>query len=298
VTEIRNPKAEGRKKSEIRNPNQSKYNSSVRCITLTTDFGSRDWFVGTMKGVILGLAPRATIIDLTHEVTPGDIRAGAFALAASYAFFPRHTIHVAVVDPGVGTKRRAIAVETSNYIFVGPDNGLLSWALEKEKIRAIYSLENPAYQLPQVSATFHGRDVFAPVAAHLSRHLPARKLGRILPDFVRLRWPEPEQTRHRIQGEVLYIDRFGNAVTNISDRTLSAISGKPAIFIGRKCACAIFPSYQSVAPGRPLAVVGSSGFLEIAVNGGSAAKHFQLRIGARVDVRKPRAKPLIFTNAR
>jgi S-adenosylmethionine hydrolase len=270
----------------------------VRCITLTTDFGSRDWFVGTMKGVILRFAPRTTIIDLTHEVTPGDIRAGAFALGASYAFFPQHTIHLAVVDPGVGTKRRAIAVETSSYIFVGPDNGLLSWALAKEKIKAIYSLENPAYQLPQVSATFHGRDVFAPVVAHLSRDLPLRRFGPPLQDYVRLEWPEPSQTRQGIQGEVLYIDRFGNAVTNISRGTLSTISYSPEIFIGRKRVGTVAAAYQSVPSGSSVVVVGSTGFLEIAVNGGSAAKHFRLRIGARVDVRKPPGKPLIFTNAR
>src|SRR5271169_1802298 len=131
-----------------------------RLVTLTTDFGTRDWFVGTMKGVIHRIAPRARIIDLTHEITPGDIRAGAFALAAGCRFFPKGTVHVAVVDPGVGSRRQGIAVQTANAVFVGPNNGLLSWTLAKEKIRAIHALENEACFLQPVSRTFHGRDVF------------------------------------------------------------------------------------------------------------------------------------------
>ena len=184
-------------------------------ITLTTDFGTRDWFVGTMKGVIASIAPRSTVVDLTHDLPPGDIRGGAFALAASHRFFPKGTIHVAVVDPGVGSRRKAIAVQTAKGVFVGPDNGVLSWALAKEKIRAIHALENEAYFLQPVSRTFHGRDIFAPVAAHLSRGVPIQKLGPALKDFVRLDWPEPRVRRGGFEGEVVYIDRFGNAITNL-----------------------------------------------------------------------------------
>src|SRR5208282_3166379 len=172
--------------------------------------GTRDWFVGTMKGVVAGIAPKARVIDLTHDLPQGDIRGGAFALAASCRYFPKGTVHVAVVDPGVGSRRKAIAVQTAKSIFVGPDNGVLSWALAKEKITAIHALENEAYFLQPVSRTFHGRDVFAPVAAYLSRGLPIRKLGRALKDFVRLTWPEPRVRRGGIEGEVVYIDRFGN----------------------------------------------------------------------------------------
>src|SRR5215468_7695472 len=146
-------------------------------LTLTTDFGTRDWFVGAMKGVILKVNPRAVLVDLAHEIEPGDIRRGAFALAASYRFFPRGTIHVVVVDPGVGSARRAVAVQTSDYLFVGPDNGVLSAALRREKILAAHWLQNKKYFLKPVSHTFHGRDVFAPVAAQLSRGVPIDRFG-------------------------------------------------------------------------------------------------------------------------
>ncbi|MCX6927670.1 MAG: SAM-dependent chlorinase/fluorinase [Verrucomicrobia bacterium] len=252
-------------------------------ITLTTDFGTRDWFVGTMKGVMLYLQPQATVVDITHEILPGDIRGGAFALAASDRFFPKGTVHVAVVDPGVGSQRKAIAVRTAHCFFVGPDNGVLSWALAKQKITAIHTLENDAYFLQPVSRTFHGRDVFAPVAAHLSRGVPIKKFGPAQSDFVRLDWPEPRKRRKGIEGEVVYIDRFGNAITNLEIRELRRSDGafcevfakRPRVYPLRSC-------YQAVEPKTPVALVGSSGFLEIAVNGGSAEEVLGLRIGTRV----------------
>ena len=175
----------------------------------------RDWFVGTMKGVITGINPRAIVTDITHEIPAQDIRAGAFALMASYKYFPKGTVHVVVVDPGVGSRRRAIAVQTLNHFFVGPDNGMLSWALAQEKIKAIRQLENRRYFLKPVSRTFHGRDIFAPVAAHLSRGLPWFRLGRELEDFVRLPWPKATKRGAETRCEAIYIDRFGNAITNI-----------------------------------------------------------------------------------
>jgi len=184
----------------------------MRLITLLTDFGMKDWFVGAMKGVILSLQPRATVVDITHEIPTGDVRAGAFALAASYWLFPRGTIHLAVVDPGVGSQRKAIAVRTTDYVFLGPDNGVLSWALARQKVRAIHALENEHYFLRNVSRTFHGRDIFSPVAAHLSRGVSIKRLGPPLLDFQRLEWPEPRQRKGRIEGQVVYIDRFGNAI--------------------------------------------------------------------------------------
>jgi len=192
----------------------------VSVITLTTDFGTYDWFVGTLKGVIADIAPKAKVIDLTHDLPPGDIRGGAFALEAGCRFFPKGTVHVAVVDPGVGSRRKAIAVQTASGVFVGPDNGVLSWALAKEKFVAIQVLENEDYFLHPVSQTFHGRDVFAPVAAHLSRGVPIKKFGPALKDFVRLDWPEPRRQRGGVEGEVVYIDRFGNAITNIGSELL------------------------------------------------------------------------------
>jgi S-adenosylmethionine hydrolase len=295
----------------------------VQLITLTTDFGTRDWFVGTMKGVILGLQPRATIVDLTHEIPAGDVRAGAFALTAGCRFFPKGTVHVAVVDPGVGSARRAIAVQTEKYFFVGPDNGVLSFALAREKIKAIRQLTNEKFFLKNVSQTFHGRDLFAPVAAHLSRGVPIQRLGPALKDFVWLDWPRPRTTRAGIQGEVVYIDRFGNAITNILNEMLQAAGARTflsaatpgcstatkapmvysslhtaadrnvrapravtwTVFAKGKPICSVEPFYQSVRTGQAVAVPGSSGFLEIAVNGGSAEETLGLKIGRCVELR-------------
>jgi S-adenosylmethionine hydrolase len=258
----------------------------VSVITLTTDFGTKDWFVGTMKGVVASLAPRTSVVDLTHELPPGDIRGGAFALAASHRFFPKGTVHVVVVDPGVGSRRRGIAVQTANGVFVGPDNGVLSWALAKEKIRAIRGLENEVYFLKPVSRTFHGRDIFAPVAAHLSRGVPIQKFGPALKDFVRLAWPEPRMRRGGFEGEVVYIDRFGNAITNLEGGRLPSSARATCEIHGRRRRlCPLRTFYQAVAPKTPVALAGSSGFLEIAVNGGSAEKALGVRIGTRVVLR-------------
>ncbi len=256
----------------------------MHLITLTTDFGTRDWFAGTLHGVILGLNPRARIVDLTHEIPAGDIRAGAFALAAGCRYFPKRTVHLAVVDPGVGSARPAIAVRTAHYFFVGPDNGLLSWALAGEKIRAVVRLENEKYFLRPVSRTFHGRDLFAPVAAQLSRGVSIRKLGPTQKDFVRLPWPAARMLPGRIEGEVVYADRFGNAITNIENARFAARGGYE-VFAGRRRLGAVKSFYQSVPAGRAVAVRGSSGFLEIGVNGGSAVKNLKLGIGSRLTVR-------------
>jgi hypothetical protein len=257
----------------------------VQIITLTTDFDTQDWFAGTMKGVILGITPRAAIVDITHEIPPGDIRAGAFVLEAGYQFFPKGTVHVAVVDPGVGGKRKAIAVQTANYLFVGPDNGVLSFALAREKIKSVRRLANANYFLRPVSHTFHGRDIFAPVAAHLARGVPVHRLGPAQKDLVRLSWPQLRVKQNRIEGEVIFIDRFGNAITNIENTDLSP-RRRLEVFLGRRRLCPVKKSYQSVPIGQPVAVPGSSGFLEIAVNGGSAAKVAGLRNGTRVAVRR------------
>ncbi len=257
----------------------------MQIITLTTDFGTRDWFVGTMKGVILGIAPRAVIVDITHEIPAGDIRAGAFALAAAYRFFPKGTVHVAVVDPGVGSGRKAIAAQTANYLFVGPDNGVLSPALAREKIKSVHRIESTKFFLHPVSHTFHGRDIFAPVAAHLCRGAAIRKLGPKQKDFIRLPWPQPRVKKNRIEGEVVFIDRFGNAITNI-ENTGRNTPNRQEVFLGRRRLCPVKAFYQSVRAGQAVAVPGSSGFLEIAVNGRSAAKRFGMKCGDRVSVRR------------
>jgi len=253
---------------------------SCSVISLTTDFGLEDWFVGTMKGVLLGIHPEARLIDITHAIPPGDIRAAAFALAATYRFFPKGTVHLAVVDPGVGSQRRAVAVQTENYFFVGPDNGLLSWALRTSRIRAIHALENEKRFLRPVSQTFHGRDIFAPVAAFLSCGISIEELGPRLKDIERIEWPKPRRRRHGVEGEVVYLDHFGNAITNIEEKHLEQQSNRPLwVSLDGKRLCGLSRYYQSAAKGMPVALIGSSGFLELAVNTGSAVREFGLKVG-------------------
>ncbi len=258
-------------------------------ITLMTDFGTDDWFTGTMKGVILRIAPRATVVDLTHGIPRGDIRAGAYALAASYSYFPRGTIHVVVVDPGVGSGRAAVLVRTASYCFVGPDNGVLSLALAGQRIKTIRRLENERYFLPSVSRMFHGRDVFAPVAAHVSKGVADHVLGPVQHDFVRLRWPRVSQRGGSIHGEVVYVDRFGNAMTNIDSVSCTPQAGARVLLRGT-AAVPVGLFYEAVPARRPVAVPGSLGFLEIAVNGGSAAERLGLRVGSPVVVQRRKPK--------
>ena len=263
------------------------YTGRVGIITLTTDFGAADWFAGTMKGVILGINPRVQIVTITHEIPAGDIRAGAFALAASCKFFPKKTIHVAVVDPGVGSQRRALAVQTNNYLFVGPDNAVLSFALAGETVQAAHQLTNPKFFLQPVSQTFHGRDVFAPVAAHLSKGLPIQKLGPAVKDFLRPDWPGARISQNAVRGEIIYIDHFGNAITNLDDSAVPGLDRlRCEVFVKRKKLCGVRSCYQAVPVGEPVAVLGSCGLLEIAVNGGSAAERFGLKIGDQLTLRK------------
>jgi len=258
-------------------------------ITLVTDFGTRDWFVGAMKGAMLRIAPRVTIVDINHEVPAGNIAAGAFALAASYSYFPKGTVHVIVVDPGVGSSRKALAIETTNYIFVGPDNGVLSLALRREKITAIHSLENRNYHAEQVSRTFHGRDVFAPVAAYLAQGTAIAKLGRRLNKLVMLKWPEMRKERAVVKGEIVYFDHFGNAITNINEAAFTTATEKSwEVYISHGRRCKLEQFYQIVRTGQPLGIIGSTGFLEIAVNGGSAKRVLNLKIGTVVTVRPSR----------
>lgn len=258
----------------------------MRIITLTTDFGLEDWFVGTMKGVILSINPSATIADISHGIQAGDIRAGAFALAASYRLFPKGTVHLAVVDPGVGSKRKMIAVRTKNYFFVGPDNGLLSWALARESVQAVHRLENKRFFLPNVSTTFHGRDIFAPVAAHLSKGVPIGKLGPPVSNYKALPPREPTRRGGQIVGEIIYIDRFGNAITNIGHACLSqecSTCRQFKVVIGNRI-LPLADFYEAVPKGKPVAVVGSTGHLEIAINGGSAAERLALEVGGVVTI--------------
>jgi hypothetical protein len=255
-------------------------------ITLTTDFGHADWFVGAMKGVILGQTPGAMIVDLTHAVPSGDIRAGAFALLAGCRCFPPGTVHVAVVDPSVGSSRPALAVRTTDYYFLGPDNGVLSFALARERVQAVRRIENERLFRQPVSASFHGRDVFAPVAAYLAGGGDFARVGPEAGGFVRLRWPEPQVAKEGWTGEVIYVDHFGNAITNLGPEQLGgrAPQGVELMLPGRK-RCPLAACYQAAPVGQPLGLIGSCGLLEVAVNRGSAARSLGLRVGSKVQVR-------------
>jgi S-adenosylmethionine hydrolase len=260
--------------------------ASAAIITLTSDFGLRDPFVGIMKGVMLGIAPDARIVDLTHAVPPQNVAAGAHVLRSALPWFPPGTIHIAVVDPGVGTQRRALLVETVNAWFVGPDNGVLSLAAPARSVRRIIDVSGSRYRLKPVSRTFHGRDVFAPVAAALASGVEPDRLGRMIDTMQRLHTPRARRRGTALLGEVLWVDGFGNLTTNLARADLVAADFRGrglSISIGRHVV-PFRPFYASVPQGRPVALMNSSDLLEIAVNRGSAADQLAAGPGARVRV--------------
>ncbi|MCL4502806.1 MAG: SAM-dependent chlorinase/fluorinase [Deltaproteobacteria bacterium] len=256
-------------------------------ITLLTDFGTRDEYVACMKGVILSLNPQARLVDLTHEIPPQDIRAGAFILAAAAPYFPAETIHLAVVDPGVGTGRRALAAQVRDQFWVGPDNGLFHLIFAGQEGFEMVSLENPDYFLPQVSATFHGRDIFAPAAAHLSLGATLAQLGPAIADPVRLPWPEPVVTAATLKGEIIHVDRFGNLVSNVSGGVFhNWRQGRDfRIKAGPLTLTRLRRTYGEAAAGEVLALIGSHGYLEIACANGSAAARLQAGPGLSLEIR-------------
>ncbi|MBI1953806.1 MAG: SAM-dependent chlorinase/fluorinase [Candidatus Omnitrophica bacterium] len=257
-----------------------------RPITLLTDFGLKDEYVGVMKGVILGLNPKARVIDLSHEVSPGDVRRAAWLLRWSWRYFPKGTIHAAVVDPGVGSRRKILCAAHGGHLFLAPDNGLLSGILSDVRDPKIFEVSNRRYALKPIGRTFQGRDIFAPAAAHLSKGLAPSRLGPRVRRIVRLDSPQPRwEGLRRLKGEVIYLDRFGSAVTNLPVSLIRRLEGKGSLKIRAKGARAhgLQPSYGAVPRGAALAVIGSRGFLEIAINRGSAAKRFGLRVGDKVE---------------
>ena len=261
-------------------------------ITLLTDFGARDAYVASMKGVILSLNPHAVLVDLSHEVPPQDIRAGAFMLAEAAAYFPPGAIHLAVVDPGVGSRRRALAARCRGHYWVGPDNGLFHLIFSRAPDLAMVSLENPAYFRPRVSATFHGRDIFAPVAAHLSLGVDLDDFGPRLYDAVSLAFPEPIFGPEAIQGEIISVDRFGNLVSNIGAGDLTSWSGDRDVRLkaGSLTIEGLARTYADAAPGEFLALAGSHGFVEIACALDNAARRLQAGVGLAVSIRPAPAK--------
>jgi hypothetical protein len=257
----------------------------LKLITLTTDFGLADPFVGIMKGVIAGRAPGVTIVDLSHGVPPQDVLAGALVLAHAVPYFPAGTVHVAVVDPGVGGARRALCVETSAALLVGPDNGLLSLAAPAGSVRRIVYLTEERFFLAPRSHTFHGRDVFAPVAAALAAGTDPGALGPVVSDLQRLRVPEPAIEAGRIRGQVIYVDHFGNLVTNLPAGVLP--SGRSVVRLGSARLPGVSASYDAVPIGEPVAVVNSWGLLEVAVRDGSAKVALGAGVGDEVIVETP-----------
>lgn len=257
-----------------------------RIITLTTDFGLKDPYVGAMKGAILSVNPRAVIVDISHMVEPGNILEGAFVLSGACGLFPDGTIHVAVVDPGVGGERKPVAVEAGRHLFVGPDNGLLSLVAREAGFRGAVELKDGSYFRREVSSTFHGRDIFGPVAAHLSLGARTGSLGPALERISALEMPRPVVAEDGIRGEVIYVDSFGNLITNIRSEDLSAfIAPSVEVVIKDTGLKGLKRTYSTAEKGRPLALMGSSGLLEIAVNSGSAAKGLSAGIGEAVLVR-------------
>jgi len=258
-------------------------------ITLLSDFGLRDAYVAEMKAVILSISPKARIVSISHEVEKFNIRMGAFILASAAPYFPRGTVHVAVVDPGVGTKRRPIIIETKRSFYVGPDNGLLLLSAQKEEVSHVYHIKNPEYMRPKISTTFHGRDVFAPTAAHLALGCSPSRFGPEIHDLIVPQFAKTYRKKGELMGEVIYVDDFGNVVTNISSKDLEELKTSVGdllhLKIRRKTLGMRFCSaYSEVTVGTVLAVVGSHDFLEISVNQRNASKTLNLKIGDSVGI--------------
>ena len=287
-------------------------------ITITTDFGTADGYVGAMKGVILGIVPDAEIVDITHKIVPQDVHQAAYVLYSVFSFFPPNAVHLVVVDPGVGSSRRPIALRTVAGCFVGPDNGVFSYVMACDPVDTLAELVDPRYRLPQVSHTFHGRDVFAPAAAHLAAGVPIRTLGPPIDDPVTFPPPRLEVVSDRITGEVLHIDHFGNVITNIgllawdeqvlvfesaflgtrgkspkerSDDSLvdgerharpSFRAGEAVVTVADQEIAGVHRSYAEVGQGQMVVLVGSSGLLEVAVREGNAARKLGVRRGDSV----------------
>lgn len=254
-------------------------------ITLLTDFGTADPFAGIMKGVILGINPQVEVVDLCHGVSPHDLLEAAFLLHASYRYFPPGTIHVVVVDPGVGGERRPLLVQGVHGYYLAPDNGVLSYLYASGEVKRVLVLTKPEYFLHPVSRTFHGRDIFAPVAAHLSRLGRIDPFGEEVSDYVKIGLPVVEQRGGRaLIGSVLHVDRFGNLITNISEEELAALPRPWAVEVGGRVIQGLASSYDSIPPGGAGAIIGSAGTLEVFIHRGSAATALRVERGAVVRV--------------
>ncbi|UCB60601.1 MAG: SAM-dependent chlorinase/fluorinase [Candidatus Bathyarchaeota archaeon] len=262
-----------------------------KIVTLLSDFGLRDPYVAEMKAVILSKCPEAKIVDISHEIAKFDVYMGAFVLACAAPHFPKGTVHVAVVDPGVGTRRRSIIVETKLGYYVGPDNGILMQAGCRESLDHVYAIENPQFVAPKVSKTFHGRDIFASVAAYLAEGVRARAFGTEIKDYVVPDFAKPSLADGSVFGQVMHVDGFGNVITNIPSEIVKNLGIREQevlkVEIGKKDMVLTFCSaYGDVADGVALAIIGSHEFLELSVNRGSAEVRFKAKIGDSIRVQR------------
>ena len=239
-----------------------------------SDFGLKDPYVGIVKAVVLGINPALRIVDISHQVAPQDVIGGSFVLGSAFREFPSGTVFLAIVDPDVGSQRTGLLAVTEHYTFLAPDNGLLSMVFRYSKKVTCFSIENSHYFRHPVSDTFHGRDIFAPVAAHLTLGVEPQSFGPACPDPVRLPWSEPVITEHYIEGEVIYIDGFGSLILNIAADLIQHRGPVKKQFKAdiKGMELSLLSTYSDVAKGKPIALIGSSGFLEVAVNQGSAAE--------------------------
>lgn len=257
-------------------------------ITLTTDFGTNDHFVGAVKGVILDIVPEAAIVDISHAVQAYDVLDGALAISQTYSYFPPGTVHMVVVDPGVGTTRRPIIASSDGYHFVAPDNGVLSMVYAKERRMHVRHVTSDHYFRQPVSNTFHGRDVFAPVAAYLAKMVDSHKFGEEIEDYVRFAAPRPKPVaENRLRAVVLKVDRFGNLITNVTPEDAPALfAGKIGfkIVVGSKEITAIRTAYAEGTPGEVFGILGSMGYLEIVANRAAAAQITGAGKGSEVGV--------------
>jgi hypothetical protein len=255
-------------------------------VTLTSDFGTKDAFAGSMKGVILKINPEAQLVDLTHEIGPQDVWEAAFALKTAYTYFPKGTVHLAVVDPGVGSNRRAIIVVTEGYYFVGPDNGIFSLIYKDADRLRVHHITASHYFLPNPGPTFHGRDVFAPVASWLSKGIPSGNFGEEIEDYVKLNVPVPKTGPQGLEGHIIHIDRFGNLITNITYKDFQALMPEGpmpvAVTVGGKEIRGLKKFYAEAAPGEPSAIFNSSGYLEIFLFKQNARTGLSLKRGEAV----------------
>jgi S-adenosyl-L-methionine hydrolase (adenosine-forming) len=253
-------------------------------ITLTSDFGLIDPYVAQMKGVLLSINPKATLVDLTHSVEKYNIRHGAFILASAAPFFPKGTVHLAVVDPGVGTERRAIVIQTKQAFFVGPDNGVLMLSAKNQGIEHIHQITDSKFFLSQVSNTFHGRDVFAPVAAYTDNGVAPSAFGPELSDAVEPKFATVKKNANYYVGEILHIDGFGNIISNITTHESIFAKTVKVKLSNQKLLLSFCKTYGQVKLRQAIALFGSHGFLEIALNQGSAAEKFSVKVGDTIEV--------------